>query len=275
MAVISASFHPATVFHFAKHRALEAVDLLDDLEADIIDIETRLGRYIPTSRLLVFWKGVFHTLKALSAGYYQILLCIKNSEWTWWIGEDEDRKNHLRIQKESMIKHLAVYDWILSVLKIAVKDSFEETRPWFLKSWPTTQNSAKLHRRLSCPEIENPTTTEQAERMALDLGILRWTQYLDGELRSTMRELQHQYNKGKVFEHYVHHLQWTMDEEREAWAEDKEEHGEDGWQPWPYPDESLKAEALDVPEGQSQQRHYPVGGVPTWQEDEDLQAIFS
>lgn len=275
MAVISASFQPITVFHFAKLRALDTVDLLDDLEAEIADMERRLEGFIPTGRLVWFWKGVYHMLKSMFHGYHDILTRLAKFEWTWWIHEDETTRLHLRAKKESMIKYLAVYDWVVSILQIAIKSSFEEVRPWFLTSWPTIRNVTASGRRSSCSEIDRSNTTAFAERATAEMDMLHWTQSLEGELRSTMHELQDQYDQGKVFEHYVHHLQWTLDKDRREWEEDRKENGEDDWEIWPLPDGSLKSEGLDAPGSKSQQRHSPVNGVPIWQEDEELQTIFS
>lgn len=275
MAVISASFKPITVFHFAKLRALEAVDLIDELEAEIADTERRLDGFIPTGRLVWFWKGVFHMLKSLSNGYYDILTRLANLEWTWWMHEDETARLHLRAKKESLIKHLAVYDWVVSILQIAIKSSFEEVRPWFLTSWPASRNITANNRRSSCSEIDRCITVAFTERATAEMDMLHWIKSLEEELRSTMHELQNQYDQGKVFEHYVHHLQWTMDEERREWEKDRKEAGEDDGEIWPFPDDSLKPEDLDIPGSKGQQRHVPVGGVSTWQEDEELRNIFS
>lgn len=90
-----------------------------------------------------------------------------------------------------------------------------------------------------------------------------------------MCEVQKEYDNGKVFEYYVNHLQWTYEEERQAREDENLETGHvEHYRP--VPSIALKPAGLDMPEAKACQRHLlPHGGVPTWQEDEELKAIFS
>lgn len=265
--IISASFQPITVFRFARNRALEVVDLIGDLDTEIVNMEKRLDGYIPADRLLAFWKGVLDILKVLDRGYLDILRRLANLEWKWWNHAGKDEGARLRVRKESMIKFLAVYDWVLSLLQNAITSSFDGNRPWFLKSWTQNRQVVGVQRRSSCPENSKHITTEVREKVAIEFGILRWTQALEVQLAQSLLVMQRQYDKGRVFEHYVCHIQWRGKEEREDWQED-------GFK-WPYPDDSIKLKGKNVSGTESLEMHRPMDRVPSWQEDEELRAFVS
>lgn len=274
IALISASFERITIFGYARHRGLESLDLISSLENEIADMEKRLRGFVPTKHLLAFWKSIVEILQALADGYYDTLTKLADFKWSWWECGDEGEILSIQLEKQSIIKRLAVYDWVISILRIAVTSSFEDSRPWFLSGPPMPQSEAVVQRRLSCPETRARAPLRNSERMTVEIGILRWTQLLEEELRVTMGELQREYNQAGVFEHYIYNLQWTMEQEKEVWEQDKRKEGKEDGETWPYPDDSLKPQGLDMPGSKQQQRHSPVGEVLAWTDDEELRTLF-
>lgn len=262
---ISASFRPITVFRFARKRALEANDLLVLVEEEIEEMK-RLAKYIPLKRLQSFWRGVCHTLRALHEGYFDILTRIADLQWTWWRYKDEELRNHFRIRAHSMIKHLAVYDWLLSLLQNAFTSSFEDYRPWFLAPFEDTQRFAVPQRRASFSGFTRKMTDAVYEKTVTELSILRWTRLLEEQLQTSISEMQQQYDQGKVFEHYVSNLQWTGEQEKHEWKQERLR--------WPYPDHLLKLKGVNDKTSKLFKRHSPPGDVPVWKDDEELQKFL-
>lgn len=267
MTVISASFHPFTIFRFVRERALQASDLTDELEEEMMNLEMRLKTYLPAERLLNFWKGVREILELLKTGYLDMLHRLAKYEWTWWRIRDRTQWSSLRVRKESMIKSLVAYDWILSLLQNAFASSFQKHRPWFLHSRIEHRQDDAVRRRYSYHDHGSYTATETQERVAVEMSMIRWTTFLEEQLLSSMENLRNRYNGGKAFEHFIRHVQWVNEEEERDWEQDEIL--------WPYPDCSLKLEELDIPGSKAVQRHGPVDGVAAWQEDETLRIMFS
>lgn len=273
MIAIAASFHPITVFRFARERAFEVNDLRNDLEWNIVKLEKIMDDCWSAAPLLTFWRGIFRTLGALDKEYLDILKCLADSEWIWWQQRDAIRRNQLRSRKESMIKHLAVYDWILVLLYRAYWSSFQDYRPWFLDFSNKLPIRTASGRRVSsdCIFDDSGVVTTDSDwidqRMCFELAVSRWTRFLNQQLMSSMLDTQKHYNNGRVFEHYVRQLQRSNDEEKLDWEMDNIK--------WPYPDYSLKVEGLDVPDSRFNQRHAPLYGVPSWAEDLELRELSS
>lgn len=267
MTVISASFHPFTIFRFARKRGLQANDLIDELKEEMANIEMRLKTFLPVKRLSTFWKGIHDILRVLEEGYLGILHRLAKFEWTWWRIRDKTQQSLHRARKESMIKSLVVYDWVLSLLQNAFDISFRTSRPWFLDRRTEHRKVDTVQRRFSCHDRGNYTAADIHERAITEMSMIRWTTFLEQQLLTTMNDLQHQYNKGKAFEHFIRNVQWTNEEEERDWEQDEIE--------WPYPDCSLNSEELDAPGSKALARHSPINGVPSWQEDEELRDFFS
>lgn len=248
-------------------RALQASDLVDELKQEMVNLEIRLKTYLPAKRLVTFWRGVYDILQVLEEGYLDILHRLARFEWTWWRIEKKDQRPLIRRRKESMIKSLAAYDWVLSLLQNAFESSFQKNRPWFLDSQTKTRNGNAMQRRSSYHDDGNYTATDIHERVITEMSMIRWTRLLEGKLLTSMDDLQSQYNKGAVFEHFIRHVQWINEEEERDWEQDEIQ--------WPYPDCSLKLDGLDTPGSKPLERHAPVDGVPLWQEDEELRDLFS
>lgn len=267
MTVISASFHPFTIFRFARERGLQAGDLADELEEETMNLEMRLKMYLPAGALLKFWRGVHDILKVLAAGYLDLLKQLARYEWRWWRVRDRRQWSSLRARKESMIKSLVVYDWVLSLLQNAFASSFQEHRPWFLNSRAEHRQVDTVRRRFSYHDQGDYTAADMHEKAAVEMSIIQWTKFLEEQLLTSMKGMQSLYNNGKLFEHFICHVQWVNEEEERDWEQDEIK--------WPYPDCSLNLEELDKTRSKAFQRHAPVNEVPAWQEDVELRCMFS
>lgn len=241
--------------------------LTDELEEEMMNLEMRLKTYLPAQRLLKFWRGIHDTLGLLAGGYLDILDRLAEYEWTWWRIRNRTQWPMLRARKESMIKSLVAYDWILSLLRNAFASSFQEHRPWFLYSRFEHRQVDAVQRRYSYHDHGSYTAAETQERVAVEMSMIQWTTFLEERLLTSMRDLRNQYNNGKAFEHFIRHVQWVNKEEERDWEQDEIK--------WPYPKCSLKLEELDIPGSKALQRHAPVDEVAAWQEDKALQSMFS
>lgn len=262
-----ASLHQITVFRFAKSRALQVSDLMIDLQWEIVRLEQSLTTRWPASRMLEFWQKIEKLLKILDVGYMNILQRLSNSEWQWWRGEDTARRHELRDKKESIIKILAVFEWIFLLVQSAFESSFKECRPWFLDFGRRPLNPMCPQRRRSWHSSTDETITPVSDWISVDVAILRWVQYLEEQLESSMSIIPLQYNKSVIFEHYVFQVQRAVEEEISDWAEDGIK--------WPYPDYHLKLSEIDILDSKFIRRHSPRDNVPCWEEDQELRALLN
>lgn len=254
MTAISASFTNATTWRYVRYMLVETNTLRTDLGLGIHKLTRTLDDFWLGPRVIVIWKCIAHRVNKLFYGWQSILDWLEERKW---------RKPEFRLEKEQVIKTLVVLNYYTSTILRLYKDSFETVFECFRRHRRVT-SSKKRPRRWSTGNQHLYSTRIFENRHYYERILHLYAQLMETTTRNSESDISRLYNNSNLFENFVADVQQNNKAQADYW---------EAWgkkYPWP----SCQLKNLGNKDSDLWRDNEPLDGVLSWEEDEDLRAMF-
>ena len=251
---ISASYGTATIWRYVRDRLVETDQLRNQLDLGVQKLSRTLDEFWLGPRTIAVWQRILDKVNKLYLGWRSILDWLEDRKW---------RDQTFKAEKEQVIKVLAVLNHLSSIYQEVYAESFNIVLDCFRRHRRVTPRRPTRRRWSTGNEhLYNSWTFEN--RRYYERMLRLYARRIEGSVKTMQQDTPRLYDSSRLFDKFVTDVQENNRQQEEWWA---------AWgkrYPW------SSCELKDPGEKGSEMwlDHAPLDGVMSWEEDEDLKAMF-
>jgi len=255
MTAISASYGNAIIWRYVRDRLAENDQLRIQLELGIQKLTHTIDEFWLGPRVIATWERILQNISRLYFGWRSIFDWLEDRKW---------KNQNFRLEKEQIIKVLAVLNYCTSAFQRLYQDCFDVVFECFRRHRRVTARKPPKRRwSTGNQHLCKPRVFEN--RYYYERMLHLYARRVEENRLAVERQTQVLYDSSELFEHLVTDIQESNKKQKEWWAAWGKKY------PWP----SCELKEIGDKNSEVWRYYVPEDGVPGWEEDKDLKVVFA